>query len=116
MEAYESSRIYKEIVKRWHDKFISRREFRKGDLALLFNFRLKLFPGKLRSRWSGLFKLLKVYLYGDIKIGTDATTSFKVNGTRLKHYISSEPIEGNVSYNLPNVPSTERLLTVRHGT
>jgi len=38
--------------------------------------------------------------YDAIKIGTDATSSFKVNGSRLKHYISSEPIEGKVSYDL----------------
>jgi len=49
LDAYESSRIYKERIKRWHDKFINRREFWEGDLLLLFNSRLKLFPGKLLS-------------------------------------------------------------------
>jgi len=49
-DAYESSKIYKEKMKTWHDKHIHRREFQVGDLVLLFNSRLKLFPGKLRSR------------------------------------------------------------------
>jgi len=47
--AYESSKLYKDRVKRWHDQFINRGEFREGDLVLLFSSRLKLFPGKLRS-------------------------------------------------------------------
>jgi len=47
LDAYESSRIYKERMKRWHDKFINRREFWESDLVLLFNSTLKLFPRKL---------------------------------------------------------------------
>jgi len=101
--AYESSRIYKERMKHWHDRHINQREFREGDLVLLFNSRFKLFPGKLHSRWSGPFKVMKVYPYGAIDIGTEATGTFKVNGLRLKHYLVGEPIEGKVSYNLFNV-------------
>jgi len=37
LDAYESLRIYKEPIKQWHDKFINMREFREGDLVLLFN-------------------------------------------------------------------------------
>ena len=104
MDAYESSKHYKEKMKRWHDRFIHRREFKEGDLVLLFNSRLKLFPGKLRSQWSGPFKVQNVHLYGVVEVGTDATGSFKVNGSRLKHYIIGEPIEGKVSCDLPDVP------------
>jgi len=84
----------------------NRREFREGDLVLLFNSILKLFPRKLCSQWSGLFKVLKVYPYGTIEISTDAIGSFKVNGSRLKHYIAGELIEGKVSCDLPDAPST----------
>ena len=54
---------------------------------LLFNSRFKLFLGILKSRWSGPFKLIKVYPYGavdllDEKIGCE----FKVNGQRVKQY------------------------------
>ena len=53
LEAYENVKLYKERTKRWHDKHLVRREFKIGDKVLLFNSRLKLFPSKLRSRWSG---------------------------------------------------------------
>ena len=49
-EAYENARIYKEKIKAWHDKHIMRKEFEAGQRVLLFNSRLKLFPGKLKSR------------------------------------------------------------------
>ncbi|XP_016168226.1 uncharacterized protein LOC107610736 [Arachis ipaensis] len=53
LEAYENSRLYKEKVKAVHDKHIKRREFKVGDQVLLYNSRLRLMPGKLRSRWDG---------------------------------------------------------------
>ena len=54
-EAYENARIYKEKTKAWHDKHIMRKEFEAGQRVLLFNFQLKLFPVKLKSRWSKPF-------------------------------------------------------------
>jgi len=59
--AYESSKLYKEKMKSWHDRHINQREFWDGDLVLLFSSRLKLFSGKLHSRWSGPFKVMNVY-------------------------------------------------------
>lgn len=53
-DAYENALICKHKTKRWHDKRISRKKFNKGELVLLSNSRLKLFPRKLQSRWSGL--------------------------------------------------------------
>ncbi|CAL9018983.1 unnamed protein product, partial [Prunus brigantina] len=49
-EAYENAKLYKEKTKQYHDKKILRKTFEKGQKVLLFNSRLKLFPGKLRSR------------------------------------------------------------------
>ena len=54
-DAYENARIYKEKTKAWHDKHIISKELEAGQRVLLFNSRLKLFPGKLKSWWSGPF-------------------------------------------------------------
>nr|GEZ95477.1 reverse transcriptase domain-containing protein [Tanacetum cinerariifolium] len=48
-QAYENSLIYKEKSKRLHDSKIKNRIFNIGDRVLLFNSRLKIFSGKLKS-------------------------------------------------------------------
>ena len=53
-EAYDNARIYKEKTKRWHDQKIMRKEFKVGEQVLLYNFRLKLFTGKLSQDGVGL--------------------------------------------------------------
>ena len=53
-EAYDNVRIYKEKTKKWHDRRFMRKEFKLGELVLLYNSRLRLFPRKLKSRWSVL--------------------------------------------------------------
>ena len=63
-DAYENARIYKDKTKRWRDKHILSREFEVGQKVLLFNPRLRFFPGKLRSRWSGPFVVTQVSLCG----------------------------------------------------
>ena len=88
LDAYENARIYKERTKKWHDKRISRKEFKEGDIVLLFNSRLKLVPGKLRSRWSGPFEISKVFPSGAIEIKGSSIEPFIVNGQRLKHYFN----------------------------
>lgn len=54
---------------------------------------MRLFPGKLRSRWSGPFKVRKVYPYEAIENFSEKTRPFKVNGQRLKVYNASEAVE-----------------------
>ncbi|GJV10294.1 reverse transcriptase domain-containing protein [Tanacetum coccineum] len=60
-QAYENSLIYKEKTKKLHDSKIKNRIFNVGDQVLLFNSRLKIFSGKLKSRWSGPFTITEVY-------------------------------------------------------
>ena len=36
---------------KWHDKFLKKKTFEEGDLALLFDSRFKHFKGKLTTRW-----------------------------------------------------------------
>jgi len=73
LNAYQSSRLYKERVKAYHDKKLLKRNFEPGELVLLFNSRLKLFPGKLKSRWLCPFVVKHVKPYGAIEI-EDAKT------------------------------------------
>ena len=68
LQANENARIYKERTKAWHDKKIAPKEFREGDQVLLYNSRLRLFPGKLKSRWSGPYVIKKVYDHGAVDI------------------------------------------------
>ena len=89
-EAYDNARIYKDKTKKWHDQRILRKEFRAGDQVLLFNSRLKLFPGKLKSKWSGPYTVVSSTTFGAVTLRTDAGEEFKVNGQRLKHYLSRE--------------------------
>lgn len=92
LDAYENAKIYKDRTKKWHDKRIVRREFKEGELVLLFNSRLKLFPGKLRSRWYEPFKVIKVFQNGVVQIIDKFNEAFIVNGQRLKHYHCVENI------------------------
>lgn len=50
---YECSVKYKEKKKMYHGLRIAKREFADGDLVLLFNSRICLFSGKLKSMWIG---------------------------------------------------------------
>ena len=93
-EAYESARIYKERTKAWHDKMVSRKEFHVGQKVLLFNSRLKLFPRKLKSRWSDPFVVTKVYPHGAVEIQENNGHPFTINGQMLKHYFEGVTLKG----------------------
>ncbi|XP_022881101.1 uncharacterized protein LOC111398435 [Olea europaea var. sylvestris] len=86
-EAYENAAIYKERTKQWHDKNIRQRIFGVGDQVLLYNSRLKLFPGKLKSRWSDLFTVSQVFPYGTVELHHLTKGNFKINSQRIKHYV-----------------------------
>ena len=90
-QAYENAKLYKDQTKKWHDSKIVRKEFYEGQLVLLYNSRLKLFPGKLKSKWSGPFVVNHVFPHGaiELKNSTNGDT-FKVNGQRLKPYFQGQ--------------------------
>ncbi|GJS11816.1 reverse transcriptase domain-containing protein [Tanacetum coccineum] len=89
-EAYENSLIYKEKTKRIHDSKIKNRVFNVGDRVLLFNSRLKIFSGKLKTRWSGPFTITQVFPYGTVELSQNSGPNFKVNGHRIKHYFGGD--------------------------
>nr|GEW79521.1 reverse transcriptase domain-containing protein [Tanacetum cinerariifolium] len=64
---YENSLIYEEKTKRLHDSKIKDRVFNIGDRFLLFNSRLKIFSGNLKSRRSGPFTMSHVFPYPTIE-------------------------------------------------
>ena len=70
-EAYDNDKIYKDKTKKWNDKKILRREFKAGDHVLLFNSILKLFLGKLRSKWSGPYTVLASTTFGAVTLKTN---------------------------------------------
>nr|GFA21847.1 reverse transcriptase domain-containing protein [Tanacetum cinerariifolium] len=88
--AYENSLIYNVKTKRIHDSKIKNRVFNVGDRVLLFNSRLKIFSGKLKTRWSGPFTITKVFPYGTIELSQADGPNFKVNGHRVKHYFGGD--------------------------
>nr|GEV30823.1 reverse transcriptase domain-containing protein [Tanacetum cinerariifolium] len=90
-QAYENSLIYKERTKKLHDDKIKNRIFNVSGQVLLFNSRLKIFSGKLKSRWSGPFTISEIYPYGTAKLIHPDGCNFKVNCHRLKHYHGGDP-------------------------
>ena len=94
-EAYENAKITKYRVNIFHDKHIIRKTFVPGQKVLLYNFRLHLFPGKLKSRWTGPFVVKIVFSHGAVEISdTKNGNDFKVNGQRLKPYLESVSVNG----------------------
>nr|GEY13253.1 reverse transcriptase domain-containing protein [Tanacetum cinerariifolium] len=89
-QAYENSLIYKKKTKRLHDSKIKDRIFNVGDRVLLFNSRLKIFLGKLKTCWSGPFTITHVFPYGIVELSQTDRPNFKVNGHRLKHYFGED--------------------------
>ncbi|XP_074314410.1 uncharacterized protein LOC141649625 [Silene latifolia] len=86
-DAYENASIYKARTRAWHDKMISRRVFQVGEKVLLSQNRLRLFSGKLRSRWMGPYEVVRVFPYVAIEIKClKSGKVLKVNDQRLKHY------------------------------
>ncbi|XP_074290554.1 uncharacterized protein LOC141617269 [Silene latifolia] len=86
-ESYENAAIFKERTKAWHDKMLARKTFTIGQKVLLYISRLRLFPGKLRSRWVGPFIVTQVFPHGAVEIRSLSTEKiFKVNGHHLKPY------------------------------
>ena len=60
---------------------------------MLYNSRLRFFAGKILSKWEGPYVIEEVYHSGAIKINNFEGTNPKVvNGQRIKHYISGNPI------------------------
>ena len=90
-EAYENARITKSRTKLFHDQIITQKNFALGDKVLLYNSRLHIFAGKLKTHWSGPFMVRTVFPHGAVTIVDPKTnTEFKVNRQRLKPFLTTE--------------------------
>ncbi|XP_015084262.1 uncharacterized protein LOC107027678 [Solanum pennellii] len=87
LKAYESSAIYKYNMKQYHDQRIEKRESVVGELVLLFNYKLRLFPRNLPSKWTGPFLITKVFPHGAVELDNKESARFTVNGQRIKIYL-----------------------------
>ena len=80
-DAYFNSKISKDKLKKWHDQLIARKNFKQGDQVLLYDSKLHLFPGKLKSIWTSPFTILDVYPKGSVDLFNPKDYRvFKVNG------------------------------------
>ncbi|RVX02472.1 hypothetical protein CK203_031212 [Vitis vinifera] len=76
--AYINSKVAKQRMKKWHDQLISNKEFQEGQRVLLYDTRLHIFPGKLKSRWIGPFIIHRVYSNGVVELlNSNGKDSFK---------------------------------------
>nr|GEV70077.1 reverse transcriptase domain-containing protein [Tanacetum cinerariifolium] len=76
-QAYENSLIYKEKTKKIHDSKIKNHVFNVGVRVLLFNSQLKIFSGKLETRWTGPFTVTQVFPYGTVELSQTNGPNFK---------------------------------------
>ena len=87
-DTYNNSNIAKQRLKRWHDQLISHKQFQRGQRVLLYESKLHIFSGKLKSRWKGPFTIQQVYSNGVVELlNSNITESFKVNGQHLKPFL-----------------------------
>ena len=87
-DAYFNSKIAKDRLKKWHDQIITRKNLSQGDQVLLYDSKLHLFPGKLKSRWTGPFIVQQAYPNGSVDLlNPNDSRIFKANGQRVKPYI-----------------------------
>nr|GEW91798.1 hypothetical protein [Tanacetum cinerariifolium] len=77
--------VFKDVNRLRGDK-----DFKIGNKVLLYNSRLKMYPGKLNSKWSGPNIVKLVYPYGAVEIIDKNGCNFKVNGQRLKKYYKDD--------------------------
>jgi hypothetical protein len=81
-------------MKKVHDPGILRRSFEPGQKVLLYNSRLHLFPGKLKSLWTVPFIIRIVFSHGAIEIEDPKNGNiFKVNGQRVKPFLELRSLE-----------------------
>ena len=80
--------IQKHQQKAWHDRSIKNKNLSVGDLALLYNSRVKGKPKKLHTKWMGPYVVDKIHANGSVRqnILQGIVVQKLVNGSQLKWY------------------------------
>jgi hypothetical protein len=87
-DAYDNAKLSKERTKIFHDRSIIKKSFEIGHKVLLYDSRLHLFPGKLKSRWTGPYFVKEIFPFGAVMVEDPKNGyCFKVNGQRLKPFL-----------------------------
>lgn len=63
---------------------------------------MKLFPGKLRSKWSGPYTVVCMLSYGVVEFLNKVNMPFLVNEQRVKHYYGADDNCKKEAINLAN--------------
>ena len=80
-----------------------------GQICSFVQLSFRFFVGKLLSKWEGPYVIKEVYRSGAIKINNfEGTNPSVVNGQRIKHYISGNPI--NVETNIIETVTPEEYI------
>ena len=59
--------VQKARDKAWHDRHIKRKNFKEGDLVLMYDIKSLQHPGKLRMHWLGPYEVKSVIDGGDVQ-------------------------------------------------
>ena len=89
--------MQKKDKKKWHDQMITCNNFNKGDQVLLYDSKLHLFPGKLKSRWTGPFIVQQAHPNGSVDLlNPNDNRVIKVNGRRVKPYVVQQIVREEI--------------------
>ena len=66
-------------MKKYHDLKIEKRDIMVGDFVLLYKSMLRLFPGKLKSKWTDPYLITQLFSYGEVELETKEGVQYKVS-------------------------------------
>ncbi|XP_049391590.1 uncharacterized protein LOC125856032 [Solanum stenotomum] len=115
LRSYDSSAIYKEKIKKWHDTQIVQREFNVRDWVLLYNSRLRIFLGKLKCKWSGPFRVTRVFTNGAIEIedrSVDSERTVQIGAPQVHSTTRRKNWQAQDIFGEPRIDSVIALLIV----
>ena len=76
---------------------ITGKNFNEGDQVLLYDSKLHLFSGKLKSRWMGPFIVQQEHPNGSVDLlNPNDKRVIKVNGQRVKPYVVQQIVKEEI--------------------